>query len=219
MSSIGTLNSGSSKTFDLNYLPQTIQIGSVADAVNFSSLQVQASGKALITLSDADQIACLLKLETDGSFAGLSSQILNKLVLTDGRVAATSTITIENVDLTTPSVYQLSIGAGSSVRYVAVSPVVANGSNNYSNFDVLFMKPANFLRATITFDNGWTEDVNADELAGLYALNNNTEASGLVNGFLVIQGQRAENGFGISSLVIYATGSNLDVVVSRWGKL
>jgi len=102
---------------------------------------------------------------------------------------------------------------------VAVSPIVASGKITFTGFDVLFSLPTNFSRATVFFQNGFSDEFTAEELQGLYATNHQSEASGLVNGFIVVDGYRSmENP--IESITIFAgAGGNCDVVVCDWANI
>ena len=222
MSKIGTLASGAAKTFDLSYLPQFLQFGSVDLDFSVSSLSIIARGKNIVQLSDSAQIQALFQFETGVIAAGTSTDLARKLWIGEGRIEGQSTITATNVNLTTPDVYANSLGKalGGLARSIAVTPVIASGNNTFQNFDLIYFLPANVDRAQVVYKNGFTEDLSAEELSGLYASNNSLETSGLINGFVPVQGNRAVNGFGIASVTLFATsGGNIDVVVCGWQKL
>lgn len=222
MSQIGSLASSASQTFDLSYLPQFLQVGAPDNADAFNGLTVVARGKNVIQLTDGAQIRALMQLEQEVIAAGASSELGSRLMLADGRIEGASTVTIGNAGATTTAVYQNSTGTsnGKLARSVSVTPVVANGNVDFQAFDVLYFLPANFARAQVTFDSGWVEEMTAAELQGLYNANRNSEASGLVNGFVVVEGARAPRGFRVTKIRVFAgSGGNCDVVTSGWQKL
>ena len=190
---IGALAATASTTFNLSYLPQFIQIGDPDNADTFNGLTVVGSGKTLIQLTDGAQIRALMQLEQEVLAAGPSTELGSRLWLSSGRIQGESNITIGNAGPGTPTVYANSTGQSSDqmARTVSVNSVVANNNVTFKNFDVLFFLPTNVDRCTVTFMNGFTEDMTTAELQGLYVTNHNTEASGLVNGFVVVDGYRS----------------------------
>jgi hypothetical protein len=103
------------------------------------------------------------------------------------------------------------------IRKVAVTPVVANGNEIIRNFDVIFMDPTNVDRVQVKFASGFEETLTPAELAGLYLQNFPGEGSGYIEGNIVIAGpDRVGNGTGIVSAQVFAGGSNVNVVTSRF---
>lgn len=190
---IGALAATASTTFNLSYLPQFIQIGDPDNGDTFNGLTVVGSGKTLIQLTDGAQIRALMQIEQEVLAAGANTELGSRLWLCSGRIQGESNITIGNAGPGTPTVYANSTGQSSDqmARTVSVNSVVANNNVTFKNFDVLFFLPTNVDRCTVTFMNGFTEDMTTAELQGLYVTNHNTEASGLVNGFVVVDGYRS----------------------------
>lgn len=215
MSQIGSLANTASQTFDLSYYPQFLQVGDPDNADTFNGLTTVGRGNTLIQLTNGAQIRAIMQTEQMLIGAGASTELGSRLWLASGRIPGASTITIGNAGATTTAVYQNSVGKSMDfiARKIAVTPVVANGNNVFRNFDQLLFLPANFDRAQVTFTSGWTEEMTAAELQGLFLANNNSEASGLVNGFIVVQGLRAPEGYGIQEITVFAgSGGNCDVV-------
>jgi hypothetical protein len=222
MSKIGALLPSAAVTFDLSYCPQFLQIGSVVDNSSFLGLTITARGQTLIQLTNATQIDTLMKIEMSPLVAGANSTLPKQLMIADGRIEGASTITLNQSSANTSDVFQHSLGFSEArlARRIAVSPVNAEGNNSFAQFDVLFFDPTNFDRAQVTYENGFSEELKADELAAIYAANRPTETNGLVNGNVVIEGYRAANGFKIEEVNLYANnGGNLNVVVCGWTQL
>ena len=222
MPTIGNLASTASATFDISYCPQFIQVGDPDNADTFDALSITARGVNLVQLTDGAQIRALMQLEAEVIAAGATTELGSRLMLADGRIPGASTVTIGNAGATTTAVYANSVGVSPAkmARRVAVTPVVAAGNIDFQFFDVLYFLPTNFDYAQVEFESGWVEPMTAAELQGLYNANRNTEASGLVNGFVVVEGARAPKGFKVKRITIYAgNGGNCNVVVSKWQKL
>ena len=219
MSQIGSLASSAAATFDLSYLPQFLQIGTVENTDSLSSLAISARGRNLITLANAAQIDCLMKLESDAILDGSNSALGKRLLLSDGRINGQSVVNITNGSATTTAVYENSFNQSrkNNARQIAVTPVVASGNNAFINFDVIYFLPANVDRLELTYESGWTEPVSAVEAAGIYSSNFDAESDGYVEGFCVVAGYRGKDGSKVKSCKVFATsGGNVDVVVCGW---
>lgn len=217
MSQIGNLANAGSVTFNVDYLPQFFQVASVADAVTIDNLNIVFRGKTVVNLSDAAQIEALFKLENYGVLAA-SSLIANRLMLSDGKISGSCTITANNSAATTPAAYENSLGISSDglIRNIVTVPVIANGNLEFTNFDVIYFLPTNVDYVLVEFENGYQETMTANEIEGLYVSQNPVEGSGLVNGFCVIDGLRGDVGQKVVSAKIFATGANVDVVSCNW---
>lgn len=228
MPQIGSLVSAGTASFESSYLPQYLQIGQVNNSDTIGALNIKAFGESLINLNDSAQIDALLKLEQNILAAGTNTALGKQLLLSNGRVNGASTIiNISNGGTSTTAVYENSGGFAPAqatfLRKVDTLPVVANGNQDVSGFDCIFMLPANVTQVQVTFANGFEETMTTDELAGLYTRLFPGEASGLVNGFVVIAGaERARaagnEALGVVKAKIFAGASNVVVVKSAFQK-
>ena len=219
MSQIGVTAAGAASTFDLSYLPQFLQIGTVQNASTFSQFTVIARGQTLIQLSSVGDFQTLLLLEGVGLFDPANPSLPQQLLLASGRIEGQSTITLNQVSLNADNVYQHSTGLStdSLARRVAVTPVISSGNNTFTDFDVIYFLPTNVDRVQVTYDNGFTEDLAVDEVNAYYAANNPANALGQVNGYCVIDGYRAQEGFRVNQATIFANGGgNVNVIVCGW---
>ena len=222
MSRIGALASSASQTFDIPYVPQYIQIGTPDNADAFDGLEVSANGVPLIQLTDGAQIRAIMQTEAEVMAAGANTKLGSRLLLATGRIGVDSIITIGNAGATITDVFANSTGKSPDrgVRRITTKPVVANNNLIFRDFDQVLFLPANLDSAIVEFENGFTEKMTAEELQGMYNANRNSEASGLVNGFVVVEGYRGPAGSKVKSIQIFASlGGSVDVVVCSWQQL
>lgn len=228
MPQIGSLVSAGTASFESSYLPQYLQIGQVDNNDTIGAINIKAFGESLINLNDPSQIDALLKLEQNILAAGANTALGKQLLLSNGRVNGASTIiNITNGGPTTTAVYENSGGFAPTkatlLRNVDTLPVVANGNQDVTNFDCIFMFPGNVTQVQVTFANGFEETMTTDELAGLYTRLFPGESSGLVNGYVVIAGpERAlaagNESLGVVKAKIFAGAANVVVVKSAFRK-
>ena len=221
MSRIGSLVSAGAGTIDLSYLPGFLQIGNIDNSDNITNFNVNARGKTLIELNDANQIQAIFKTEMNLIADGANTAIGQCLVLAEGRIEGQATLNIVNGSATTTAVYGNSFGkapkASMLARRVATSPIQANQNMLFANFDLLLVDPTNLSRATVQYANEFTEDVSPDELVGIYARQYPVEANGLINGLLPIAGNRGKGFAKIKAITLFAgAGGAVDVVVSNF---
>lgn len=215
MPQIGSLANAASETYPLSYYPQFFQVGDPDNADTFNGLTTIARGVTCMQLTDGAQIRMMMQLEAEVIAAGASTELGSRLWLSDGRIEGASSITIGNAGATTTAVYANSAFKSQSgmARSASVTPINANGNTAFMGFDFLAFLPTNFSRASVTFENSWTEDMTAAELQGLFNANHPTEASGLVNGFIIVEGFRAPVGYRVTEITVFAgAGGACDVV-------
>lgn len=148
-----------------------------------------------------------------GAFIAGAAQLLSEwLTIGDGRNNGSSTITITHGNANPVDVYGVSNSfATQIVNYVETS-INAFANQSFDDFNALVLStPANIDRVNLTFADGFNDDFSVPELKALIGSAQNTNASGLLNGNLVVPNFL----FGsnpIRAAIVYVNGSGSCVV-------
>lgn len=222
MAVIGNVTTtGSSIILNLDYLPERLLLGSIGSNADFSNFSVVASGQQLMSLTNAARFRAVAKFDNQlfVSTAAGSSEVLQYLRLATGRINKQTTI--QATDSNSAASYPYVVQAASTnicqmARRAVESSINPSANGTFNNFEALFIEPTNFLRAQLTFDNGFTDEYTPAEVRALFAAYNQSDfEAGLggyaVSGYSVISGETPYGN--ISQAVIYTTSGGSCVVV------
>jgi hypothetical protein len=132
--------------------------------------------------------------------------------LATGRINKATTITGTNGEVSAVSAYASSTNISNVARRAVEQSINASANATFDNFESLIFDSTNILRAQITFANGFSDEYTTAELAALYANYHIADASGLLEGLMVIA---ADSGAGLISQVVLFNGSGGSTVVLK----
>lgn len=209
--------SGVSSIINLDYLPERLLLGNVGQNSSFSNFSVVASGVQLMSVTNQDRFTALAKFDNQLYLNGAATvpftEVVQYLRLAIGRINKATTI--QGLDSGSSSSYPYNICAASTgmsnlARRAVESSINPSANGTFNDFEALFIEPFNFLRAQLTFENGFTDEYTPQEIAALFAAYNQTDFNGGLNAngssaYLVIAGETPMGR--ISQAVIYASGT------------
>lgn len=218
MSQIGVLAASVATLFNLDYLPERVLIGNLNTLGVATNLSVVASGRQLMSVTDAARINALAKFDQGayfGSGGGASDLAPNWIRLAATRVNKACTINITNGGITTPSVYASSTAKGNIARTAVEQTINASANQTFTEFEALFYDPTNVLRVNLTFADGFNDDYAPEEIDALFASGSVSDELGRLSGLSVIKADRNTND--IVQAVIYTTsGGNVTVLKTSY---
>jgi hypothetical protein len=209
MSKIGTLTTGAGvdTQFNLDYTPSVLLIGTVDTALDIDKLAVQVDGQQTILLSGSVVNLAVAKYMME-SLLGADVKIAQVVKIANGNLDVKCQITITNGGVATPDVFQLSMRNGNSVALCGQDTLQATSNMIFNGFSALFLDTANLDRAQITYEDGFIGNFSGVELDALFAMDNQSDADGKLNGLTVI-----DNQFGniLSVQLFSASGGSIQV--------
>lgn len=217
MPKIGNLASAAQVVIPLSFVPQNILIEDVAQDTDPTFLQISVRGNNIISLTALTRIAVFQQLGKQ--LLGGSAAVANMLQIATGRIEQAINIIITNGQATTPNVYANSLKFSnpqnrSTGEVVTAGEQTINATDNraFENFLYLAFVPTNVDYVTLNYANGYSENLQTEEIDALFATLNPSDASGQLEGHTVIDAA----GLGVESANIQTTSGG-SVVAARFG--
>ena len=218
MSLIGSFAASTSTVFNLDFLPEYFLVNSSRSDDQFlSNFSVVTSGIQLMSITDIDRLTALAKFDSgailsfEATPGSATSRTASYLKLATGRINKATTITGTNASATARNAFAASTNIGAVARRAVEQSINPSANATFENFEALIINPANFLRAQLTFSNGFSDEYSLQELQALYAKYHVADNDGYLNGLLAID---ADSGAGqITQAVIYVSSGGSCVVL------
>lgn len=216
MALIGSFAASSSAVFNLDFLPESILIGS-ADEANqaLSNFSVVCSGVQLMSITDVARLTALAKYDSGAILSATNVaeiETASYLRLATGRINKATTITGTNSVAAARDVYAASTNIGNIARRAVEQSINASANATFDNFECLIFSTANVLRAQVTFANGFTDEYSVAELLAFYAKYHISDRTGRLEGLACID---ADSGGGLIQQVVLFTSSGGSTVVLK----
>jgi hypothetical protein len=211
MAQIGTLASGAGTVTNISGLSQLdefILIGDVDTTNPLQGLTVEVNGDTLINIQNQNLITGFAKwmMEFSGSVVGLMLKVAT------GRIKGSTNIRLVNTGATTPAIFSFSDSDGGVPIFANTETILAGSYKDYEKFTALIMhSPANVGQCTAFFANGFSSNMTAAEIAGYFALENQSEVDGYLAGCLVVDNRDGR----LKGFRVNAVTANLNVLVIR----
>lgn len=220
MAQIGQIAASSSGVVNLDYLPERIALNAgdpVSDA-RITALTVVTAGRTLAQITGAAYIQAVAAFDMRGLFndTAVESEPARWLRLALGRVNKQTNITLNNSVASIFPVLAASTGVNDVVR--TINEQVLNQSSNatFKDFEMLVIE-GNFLRASITFDNGFKDDYEPSEVRALWASEQAAANDGFLDTAATLVGISGRN---IKEVTVYAnTGASTKIVRTSYETL
>lgn len=216
MALIGSFAASSSAVFNLDFLPESILIGSTDDDNQaLSNFSVVCSGVQLMSITDVNRLTALAKYDSGGILSSTSAtetMTASYLRLATGRINKATTITGTNSIASVKDVFAASTNIGNIARRAVEQSINPSANATFNNFECLVFSTANLLRAQITFSNGFTDEYTTPELLAYYAKYHIADRTGRLEGLACIA---ADSGAGMISQVVLFNGSGGSTVVLK----
>jgi hypothetical protein len=215
MALIGTFPASSSAVFNLDFLPEKFLLdGTATSNQRLTQFSVVTSGVQLMSITSVARLTALSKFDSGAVLSDEpgNSMAASFLRLATGRINKATTITGTNGDASVVSAYASSTNISNVARRAVEQSINASANATFDNFESLIFDSTNILRAQITFANGFSDEYTTAELAALYANYHIADASGLLEGLMVIA---ADSGAGLISQVVLFNGSGGSTVVLK----
>jgi hypothetical protein len=212
MALIGTLAPSANTVFNLDYTPERLLIRQTQSGVNCSSLSVVASGRQLMSVTNAQRITALAKFDGGAILGSAPSPLVPQWIrLSIGRLQKSTTINITDASGFPTDVFAASTGLGDVSRLAVEQSINPSANATFDNFEALFFDSTNVQRVVLTFDNGFTDEYSPQEIDALFAFYHSTDADGKLDGLSCID---SESGAGsIVQAVIYNGSGGTTVVL------
>jgi hypothetical protein len=211
MAQIGTLASGNGTVTNiagLSQLDEFILVGDVDTANPLQGLTVEVNGDTLINIQNQSLITGFAKwmMETAGAVVGLM------LKVSTGRIKGSTNLRFVNTGATTPTIFSFSDSDAGTPIFANTETVLAGSYKDFESFTSLIMhSPANVGQCTAFFSNGFSSNMTAAEIAGYFALENQSEVDGYLGGCLVVDNRDGRyKGFRVNAVT-----ANLNVLVVK----
>jgi hypothetical protein len=192
MSRIGTIATGQTGIFNLDFLPQFILVGDVDQAVQTTNLSVVTGGVQLMSITDAVRIAAVSKFDSGALLQVISTgvdRVAPYINLSTGRVNKQTTLTVGVAATGARDVFAASNSLSTVGRRATEQSLNPSANATFENFEALFFLPTSVLRAQITFDNGFSDEFTVQELGAMYAKYHVAETGGLLSGMVCIDSE------------------------------
>lgn len=216
MALIGSFAALSSAVFNLDFLPESILIGSTdEDTQALSNFSVVTSGVQLMSITDVNRLTALAKYDSGGilsSGAIAETMVASYLRLATGRINKATTITGTNGVAAVRDVFAASTNIGSIARRAVEQSINPSANATFDNFECLIFAVANVLRAQITFVNGFTDEYTVPELLAYYSRYHIADRTGKLEGLACIA---ADSGAGLIAQVVLFNGGGGSTVVLK----
>jgi hypothetical protein len=206
MSKLGTLVTGVDvvTTIIQSFVPQFVLIGTVDLANVIKNITISIGGSVTQQIAGQVVIGAMMKYLMESLLGadvkiGLLWKVANSFM-----PKQTFQMQLTNSGASVPDIYGFSASNTDQVPVYAGQETVLTSSYlvfNGDDFDALFFESTNFNYAILTFEDGHSEQYTAVELAALFALENQCDADGKLNGAVVID-NKLDN---IDSVTVYAT--------------
>jgi hypothetical protein len=219
MALIGFFPASGSQVFNLDFLPEKVLVGGPSGASQFlTNFSVVTSGIQLMSITDVSRLTALAKFDSGAILQDPNSpplatdnQTAAYLRLATGRINKATTITGTNGLALNRNFYAASTNICSVARRAVEQSINPSANATFDNFEALIFAPTHILRAQITFDNGFTDEYQIEELKALYANYHISDSDGLLEGLVCID---ADSGAGkISQVVLYNGAGGTTVVL------
>lgn len=221
MAVIGNIPSAlASVVFNLDYLPERMLLDSVGSQAAFSNFSVVTSGVQLMSITNIQRFQAVAKFDNQLFFSTSSgvNEVVPYLRLATGRINKATTIQAKDATGgTTPyPVQAASTKICSMARRAVESSINPSANATFNDFEALFIEPTNFLRAQLTFDNGFTDEYTPAEVNALFVAYNQADSNGTLanpgtTGYVTIAGSTPYGN--VTQAVIYTTSGGSSVVV------
>jgi hypothetical protein len=213
MALIGSFPSSGSQVFNLDFLPEYFLVNGTDDANQFlSNFSVVTSGIQLMSITNVNRFTALSKFDSGAILDAANSMTAQYVRLATGRINKATTITGTNSFAGVLPAYAASTNITNVARRAVEQSINPSANATFDNFEALFFLPANVLRASITFANGFTDEYSVAELKALYAKYHVTDAAGDLEGLTCID---ADSGAGLISQVVLYNGAGGTTVVLK----
>lgn len=196
---------------NLDYLPQRLLVGDIAQGDVLSNLSVSSRGVQLMSVTDSDRIAALAKLNM-GAYLDASNLAAAWIELAPLRVQQATTIQLQNSGATTPNVYASSQGVGNVARTAVEQSINPNANQSFEAFEALIFDPTNVLRVNLTFASGFNDDFDPAEIDALFSASNVADADGRLNGLSVIKSDQPGDNDVVRATIFTTGGGNVVVL-------
>lgn len=187
-----------------------IVIGGVDTANALSGITVEIDGTPFINIANsAPLVGAYMKWMMETVGAGVVGLMFK---VSTGMVKRNTTYRFTNNGVTTPTIRVFSDSRG-GVPFIATTKSINISSfEDFSKFSALFITlPANIASVEISFVDGHKATMTAEEVDGLFALNNQSEALGRLNACSVIDNTKQD----ITNVRIFAAATALTVLIVK----
>jgi len=214
MALLGQIAATSTGVINLDFVPEKLNVVDAVTGVTVFStvtqLSLVQSGRQLANLTGT-RIAAMARIQK--YIAGAAQLLAEWLELALGRVNGSSTLTITHSNANAVLVYGVSSGFSPVLTNYVETSINANANQSFEGFDALVLStPANIDRVNITFESGFNDDFTVPELKSLVGSSQNTDASGLLNGNILLPNLGAGTPAGIRTAIVFVNGTGACVV-------
>ena len=188
MALLGQIPAASTGVINLDFVPEKLLVVDSVTGVqafgNVTALSIVNSGRQIATITGA-RAAGFARV---GKFIAGAAQILaESLQLGAGRVSGSTTITITSNAANPLNVFGVSAAFSNLIANYVETSINANANQSFQGFSALLLStPANVERVNLTFANGFNDDFSVSELRALIGEFQNSDASGQLNGALMV---------------------------------
>jgi hypothetical protein len=189
------------------YTPELLVIGSIDTDVPLSRITVTVGGEVVQEVSGQANIQAMAKYLME-CLLGADVKIGMMLKVADGFLAGQNVeIKLTQTGTSTASIYGFSDNKGAGLLVRAGQETIQASSNiELTGFTALFIPTTNFQDAQVVFADGHSERLSQQELAALFALENQADADGLLAGVLCVDNKPDIEGVQpIQSITVFST--------------